>query len=224
MEHNIPTNIRWVSSYDTSKWWELWEVSHRDKWHERARKGPPLTCQELSRRKGTSIQPFCGQARQMRKAVSKLVDSSCQTFKEGRDRHETRGWNVNIYFEHLPSFTTYRRFERSLAKHFINFVNLRPNKTKGLWPLWPSRRVAADISLTRRRPSLKFAKSFGSFGIFEFFFCVFVFFRCFFHQDEFRVRCRRVPRWRRWIEGHEFQTCQSEKTCFASETLGPVFF
>lgn len=58
VEYNITISLQiwreWVViMLGVTAEWELWEVSYRDKWHERACKGPPLTCQDL-------LRPFCG--------------------------------------------------------------------------------------------------------------------------------------------------------------------
>ena len=63
VEYNITISLQiwreWVViMLGVTAEWELWEVSYRDKWHERACKGPPLTCQDLLRPFwGTSIWP-----------------------------------------------------------------------------------------------------------------------------------------------------------------------
>lgn len=147
--------------------WELWEVSYRDKWHERACKGPPLTCQDLLRPFcGTSIWPpvlwpgpsnaeGCQQTGrflmpnfQRRDRGWKLVDENDEMYI----LYLFRALRALTFFYHRHTAYCLRGWQNIPA---INFLNLRPNKTKGLWPLWPSRRVAVDISLTRRRQFLK---------------------------------------------------------------------
>ena len=129
---------------------------------------------------------------------------------------ETRGWkwwNVHTVFVSstwstyllLPQAYCLRGWQNIPA---INFLNLRPNKTKGLWPLWPSRRVAVDISLTRRRPSCPAWNC----KILRMFLRI------------LRTRCRRVPRWRQWIEGHEFQTCEKWENMFCFWNFGAFFW
>ena len=83
--HNIPTNMTWVSSDNArSNCWmrtlggSLTETSDMSE-HAKAHLWHVKICWDRSAANQFG-HPFCGQARQMRKAVSKLVDSSCQTF------------------------------------------------------------------------------------------------------------------------------------------------
>ena len=83
--HNIPTNMTWVSSDNArSNCWmrTLGGLLPRQvTWASMQRPTFDMSRSVENRSVAHQFgQPFCGQARQMRKAVSKLVDSSCQTF------------------------------------------------------------------------------------------------------------------------------------------------
>lgn len=111
---------------------------------------------------------------------------------------ETRGWkwwNVNVicfeHFEHLPSFTTDILFER-LAKHSGHqFSQLKAKQDQRAVTTVAIKKGGGGHKLDKKKAQLE-----KNCKILRMFLRI------------LRTRCRRVPRWRQWIEGHEFQRCE----------------
>lgn len=104
----------------------------------------------------------------MRKAVSKLVDSSCQTFNV--EIVDGNSWMKMMkctycfeHFEHLPSFTTDILFER-LAKHSGHqFSQLKAKQDQRAVTTVAIKKGGGGHKLDKKKAQLEIAKSFGCF-------------------------------------------------------------